>query len=156
MNRIKETRKAMGITAQKLADLTGLSRNSINSYNHTDPSLANLEKIAKALGVTPAYLAGWEEKPEGKIGITMTRYPSKADLIALKNEIAYASFYLERAKVDLKIVRLGAKTKLEDDYQASDTAFAIDNRIYNALLYIADAHEYMDEIIDSLTDESEE
>ena len=156
MNRIKETRQAMGLTAQKLADLTGLSRNSINSYNHTDPSLANLEKIAKALGVTPAYLAGWEEKPERKIGITMTRYPSKADLIALKNEIAYASFYLERAKVDLKIVRLGAKKKLEDDYQASDTAFAIDNRMYNALLYIADAHKYMDEIIDSLTDESEE
>lgn len=54
MLRIKDLRHSKGISIRKLAELTGLSRSSLNDLenNKKIPNHRDLELIAKALGVT--------------------------------------------------------------------------------------------------------
>ena len=65
-NRIRAQMELMNLTYGELAAATGLAKSAIHRYatGQTDkiPTEA-LEKLAHALGVTPAYLTGWEERP---------------------------------------------------------------------------------------------
>ena len=65
--RIREQMKLQGLSYGELATVTGLAKSAVHRYatGQTDkiPTDA-LEKLARALGVTPAYLTGWEaERP---------------------------------------------------------------------------------------------
>jgi transcriptional regulator with XRE-family HTH domain len=53
-NRIRRRRKAAGLTGRQLADLVGVSRNTVGNYElgRTDPSTGDLVRIAGALGCT--------------------------------------------------------------------------------------------------------
>lgn len=65
--RIKYLRKKRGISADKLAELIGKDRATIYRYENKDIEkmpTSVLEPLAKALGTTPAYLMGWEDKEE--------------------------------------------------------------------------------------------
>lgn len=57
---IKRLRKSKGWTQQDLADRAGISKQSILNYEtgKTDPTGANIIKLADALGVTGDYLCG--------------------------------------------------------------------------------------------------
>lgn len=61
--RIKKRRQELGLTVDELADLLGKNRATIYRYESNDieklPTTV-LEPLAKALGVTPGYLMGWE------------------------------------------------------------------------------------------------
>lgn len=50
---IYEARMRKGLSDKQLADLCGLSKSTINNYENwrTSPSMDNIEKIARALGV---------------------------------------------------------------------------------------------------------
>lgn len=61
--RIKELRRAKGISVDKLAEAIGKDRATIYRYESKaieDMPTSILEPLAKALGTTPAYLMGWE------------------------------------------------------------------------------------------------
>lgn len=61
--RIKDLRKARGISVEKLAEAIGKDRATIYRYESKaieDMPTSILEPLAKALGTTPAYLMGWE------------------------------------------------------------------------------------------------
>lgn len=63
--KIKEARQLKGLTQQELADLLGYkSRSSINKIEvgERDIPRSQIVVIARALGVTPAYLMGWEDE----------------------------------------------------------------------------------------------
>jgi transcriptional regulator with XRE-family HTH domain len=66
-NRIKELRRAQGMTAAMLAEKTGYSTGHINNVENHKKGLTtkSLNKIARALGVTPAQLLdtsnAWQE-----------------------------------------------------------------------------------------------
>ena len=64
--RIREQMKLRNLSYGELAASTGLAKSAIHRYatGQTDkiPTEA-LEKLASALGVTPTYLTGWEERP---------------------------------------------------------------------------------------------
>ena len=64
--RIREQMKLRDLAYGELAATTGLAKSAIHRYatGQTDkiPTEA-LEKLAGALGVTPAFLTGWEERP---------------------------------------------------------------------------------------------
>ena len=64
--RIRAQMTLMGLSYGELAEKTGLAKSAVHRYatGLTDkvPTEA-LEKMARALGVTPAYLIGWEERP---------------------------------------------------------------------------------------------
>lgn len=62
--RIKQRRKEMGMSADKLGEILGKDRSTIYRYEKGDIEnlpLDILEPIAKALNTTPAYLMGWKD-----------------------------------------------------------------------------------------------
>lgn len=62
--RIKQRRKEIGMSADKLADLLGKNRSTIFRYEKGEIEnlpLDILEPIAKALRTTPQFLMGWDE-----------------------------------------------------------------------------------------------
>lgn len=64
-NRIKLARKAKDMTLEELSALLNLSRQTLSRYEtgiiQNIPS-DNIENIADALGVSPAYLMGWDDE----------------------------------------------------------------------------------------------
>ena len=66
IKRIKERRLALGMSYQDIADATGLSKSTIQRYETgaiRKVPINQIEDLARALHVTPAYLMGWEDSP---------------------------------------------------------------------------------------------
>ena len=64
--RMKQRRKEIGFSAEKVAERLGVSPATIYRYEKGDIEKVpadSLAEIAKILQTTPAYLMGWEEKP---------------------------------------------------------------------------------------------
>lgn len=83
--RIKLRRKELGLTVDELADKLGKNRATIYRYESSEieklPTTI-LEPLSIALGVTPAYLMGWEEPQYGNI-IRETRVAQGLDIMQL-------------------------------------------------------------------------
>ena len=65
--RIKLRRKELGISAEQVAEMLGVSPATIYRYESSDIAnmrIDKLEPIAKVLHTTPAYLMGWEDNLE--------------------------------------------------------------------------------------------
>lgn len=65
--RIKHRRKVLGLSAEEVAYKMGVSAATVYRYESSDilnMGIDKLELIARALSTTPAYLMGWEDKPE--------------------------------------------------------------------------------------------
>lgn len=66
--RIKARREELGLTQKDLSEITGLEQVTVRIYendsDHMDLSVIRIEKIAKALSVSPAVLVGWEKPKE--------------------------------------------------------------------------------------------
>lgn len=72
-NRIREQRLSMGYSFQELADLTKLSKSTLQRYETGDIGnlpLDKLEILATALQTTPQYLMGWETFEEASIRLS--------------------------------------------------------------------------------------
>jgi len=77
---MKDRRKAIGISAEKLADMLGVSPATIYRYENGDIEKVpgdRLGPIANALRTTPGYLMGWEDsadtRPKNIIPMPETR-----------------------------------------------------------------------------------
>ena len=67
--RIKTRRSNLGISAEELAPLVGLSAATIYRYENGDikkVNTAKLQPFAKALHTTEAYLMGWIDDPDAQ------------------------------------------------------------------------------------------
>lgn len=63
-DRIKKTRNALNISQTDLAEKIGSSKQTMHKYENnivTNIPSDKIELIANVLGVTPAYLMGWED-----------------------------------------------------------------------------------------------
>ena len=63
IKRIKERRIALNLSYQDVADITGLSKSTIQRYETgaiRKLPVNQIEDIAKALHVSPGYLMGWD------------------------------------------------------------------------------------------------
>lgn len=63
--RIKKLREEKNITVDKLAELIGKNRATIYRYESSEIEklpTSVLEPLCKALGTTPAYIMGWDDK----------------------------------------------------------------------------------------------
>ena len=63
--RIKDLRKEKGLTLEQVADIVGVGKSTVRKWE--TGMIANMKRdkiasLAKALGTTPEYLMGWEEK----------------------------------------------------------------------------------------------
>lgn len=66
-SRIKQRRKQLKMSVDRLAEVIGKNRATIYRYESGDIEnmpIEALEPIAKALNVSPAYLMGWEDEKE--------------------------------------------------------------------------------------------
>ena len=96
-NKLKEMRKAKGLTLESLAEKVGTSRQTIHRYENGTISNIPPEKVvllAEALDTTPTRLMGWEEQEEfptfdNIIAITTKRLPILGDIAC--GEPIYAS-----------------------------------------------------------------
>ena len=64
---MKQRRKQIGMSAETVAERTGLSAATIYRYESGDINNLGLDKvelIAKALNCSPVYLMGWEDEPK--------------------------------------------------------------------------------------------
>ena len=62
--KIKVLRKQRGLTLQAVGDLVGVGKSTVRKWENGDIKNMGRDKIellAKALGVEPGYLMGWEE-----------------------------------------------------------------------------------------------
>ena len=65
--RIKELRQARDLTLEQVADVVGVGKSTVRKWE--TGMIANMKRdkiasLAKALGTTPEYLMGWEEKKD--------------------------------------------------------------------------------------------
>ena len=65
--RIKELRHEKGLTLEQVADVVGVGKSTVRKWE--TGMIANMRRdkiadLAKALGTTPAYLMGWDEKKD--------------------------------------------------------------------------------------------
>ena len=63
--RIKELRKAKGLTLEEVGDMVGVGKSTVRKWE--TGIIANMKRdkiaaLAKALDTTPAYLMGWKEE----------------------------------------------------------------------------------------------
>lgn len=64
--RIKDRRKELGLSAERVAEIMGVSPSTVYRYESQEIKGMSIEKIkpiAKALQTTPGYLMGWSEDP---------------------------------------------------------------------------------------------
>ena len=67
--RIKNRRKVLNLTADKLGEMIGKDRSTVYRYERDDidnVSIKVVEQIANALNVTPGFLMGWETLEESE------------------------------------------------------------------------------------------
>lgn len=130
MKRLESVRKSQKISLTQLSKrITGMgwsiSPETLAKYEcgESEPTISDTKKIAKALGVTPAYLVGWDgdtwykEQP--------TRYSDDANLCGLEDEISFADAYLSKSYDLYREIYLGTvKDFGEDDGVLANLHFA--------------------------------
>ena len=73
--RIKQRRKELGMSADKLGEILGKDRSTIYRYEKGDIEnlpLDILQPIATALNTTPQYLMGWQDDNKMSPPVTLT------------------------------------------------------------------------------------
>lgn len=73
VERIKNQRQKLNLSFQDLADLTGMSKSTLQRYESgaiKNIPLSKVEILASALQTTPEYLMGWDEGPADEYDIT--------------------------------------------------------------------------------------
>lgn len=89
--RIRERRKAVGMTLAQLADRTGVQEATVQRWesgNIKNIKHETIEKIAIALNCSPVYLMGWTEDPyENAVSSPALVSAAKQDLIAMIDDL---------------------------------------------------------------------
>lgn len=65
--RIKDRRESLGYSYQDLANITGMSKSTLQRYENggiKNVPLSRLDTLAVALQTTPSFLMGWEKQKE--------------------------------------------------------------------------------------------
>ncbi len=73
--RIKELRQKKGLTLEQVADVVGVGKSTVRKWE--TGMIANMRRdkiasLAKALGTTPEYLMGWDEKESSPSELQLT------------------------------------------------------------------------------------
>lgn len=110
--RIKNLREQANIPQSELAKKVGISKQSLYKYENsiiTNIPSNKIEKIAKNLNTTPAYLMGWEESMEKKnnaIADIVLRLRSDAELLSIVEDLsALPSDKLQAVKTLISVIK---------------------------------------------------
>ena len=89
MLRLREVRKAAGLTLKELGDRIGVTEGTVSHYEKgtREPSKGVLMALAEVLNVSTDYLLGIEEKPLGMSDFTFAMHNAESDLSDRDKEI---------------------------------------------------------------------
>lgn len=110
--RIADLRKSLGMTQEELAHRIGYkSKSAINKIElgGRDLPQKKIADIARALGVSPAYIMGWLDEPE-ETGALAAEFLLEPDLVAMAPDFLSLDA-ADRAMVMNLVTSLAAKTK---------------------------------------------
>lgn len=68
--KIKALRLEQGLTLEQVGDKVGVGKSTVRKWENgiiANMKRDKISKLADALGVSPAYLMGWDEDPKGNI-----------------------------------------------------------------------------------------
>jgi repressor LexA len=107
-NKLKELRKANGLTLEELAERLGTSKQTIHRYENGVISNIPPEKVellATALGTTPAVLMGWTKESDGfgAIPLSLKKLPILGEIACgepIYAEEEHESFAAVDSKLD--------------------------------------------------------
>lgn len=106
--KIKELRLVRDMTLEQVANIVGVGKSTVRKWETGDISNMRIDKVdslAKALGVSPVYLMGWNP--------TETKTPDEPKLT--EGEEAMLNLFKKipenKQKVVLEIIRLALKTQ---------------------------------------------
>ena len=73
--RIKSLRQERGLTLEQVADVVGVGKSTVRKWE--TGMIANMKRdkiasLAKALGTSPEYLMGWDEKKDSPSELSLT------------------------------------------------------------------------------------
>lgn len=90
MNRLKELRKARGLTTTELGNAVGCSNPAITHYEHGDrkPTPELLVKFADFFGVTVDYILGREEETPASVHTPGEQSEAERELLTLFRELS--------------------------------------------------------------------
>jgi transcriptional regulator with XRE-family HTH domain len=97
ISRIKERRESLEMSFQNLADLTGMSKSTLQRYETgaiRNLPLSKVKTLASALKTTPAYLMGWEENK-----------PAENDELDIENDKLFKNLPQEKKQQALEFLR---------------------------------------------------
>lgn len=104
-DRIQYLRKQKGLTLEELGDLTGVGKSTVKKWE--SGAIANMRRdklaaVAKALGVTPEYLMGWNESDRAQVTIP-NLFPIELKRFPLLGEIACGEPILADEHIDVMV-----------------------------------------------------
>lgn len=67
LDRVKNLSRSKGLSLQDVSSKAGLGKNSIYKWKTQNPSIENLQKVARVLGVSTDYLLGNTNDPEPSV-----------------------------------------------------------------------------------------
>lgn len=91
VDRVKQQRQRLGYSYQDLANITGMSKSTLQRYETggiKNLPLDRLQVLASALEVTPEYIMGWADETEPDIFSIPNILPIEIKKIPLLGEIA--------------------------------------------------------------------
>jgi transcriptional regulator with XRE-family HTH domain len=93
-NRLLLSRRDLDITqidlAQRAGNVSAAYISDLERNKVTNPTVEVLEALARALGVDPAYLAGWTDAPLGGEAVAQPRDPRLQELLDLFDDLDVA------------------------------------------------------------------
>lgn len=124
--RIKTARKESGMTLLDLAKKVGLSEGTVQRYeagNINNVAISTLESFAKALGISPAYLIGWDNKDDSIELNKKDEREIESDLEDMMNAVSSAAYEgdgdiedMEAFKATIKAAMIQAKKIAKKKY----------------------------------------
>lgn len=114
--KIKELRKAKGLTLEQVADVVGVGKSTVRKWE--TGMIANMKRdkiadLAKALGTTPAYLMGWDDDPTINLQLFCNDTPEETKLSEGEKMLLdlFRQVPEDKQELVLQMISLALKTK---------------------------------------------
>lgn len=114
MKRIKGRREFLKLSFQQLADLTGMSKSTLQRYetgNIRNIPLDKLEILAKALQTTPEWILGWDREISDMDKFVLEMYPDFVPGVNTLDKLQP----IKKPNIDINSIQYEAYQELEGE-----------------------------------------
>ena len=126
--KIKSRRQELGLTLEELGLRVGVGASTVRKWETNyikDMKSDKVQKLAEALGVTPAYLMGWDESQH----VSVERVHTNNGLIGLANAPVYINgdnTPVQLSKEEAEIIRIYKELSVKGRLKLLTTALDLE------------------------------